>query len=287
MQVGIPSFQSSWLNRQSVGLTRSARPSQNVMPAASVKPAVAAVNQPTSVSVVQHRGYISATRVVMPANRASGPDRASEMSSQVRKQESSGDATRAASKEDKDSTAQKSGVVAGESPSREQKAALNSLQARDRDVRQHEAAHQAVGGRFAGAASFSFKRGSDGTLYAVGGEVPISVSAIPGEPLATIRKMRTVRAAALAPANPSAQDRSVAAQATQIMIQARANQATAARQQTADAADKPADSVEANSETSSRKQADSASAYADMARITAPMAMVVGQNAPQRVSAQA
>ncbi len=97
---------------------------------------------------------------------------------------------------------------------------LTDLKARDREVRAHEAAHQAVGGQYAGAMSFSYQRGPDGAQYAVGGEVPIDVAPVAGDPQATIEKMRVVRSAAMAPAQPSSQDRAVAAQAMQTMLQA-------------------------------------------------------------------
>lgn len=97
---------------------------------------------------------------------------------------------------------------------------LQALKARDREVRAHEAAHQSVGGQHAGAASYSYERGPDGAQYAVGGEVPIDIAAVANNPQATIDKMRVVQAAALAPAEPSSQDRQVAAKAMQIMLQA-------------------------------------------------------------------
>lgn len=97
---------------------------------------------------------------------------------------------------------------------------LTELKARDREVRAHEAAHQAVGGQYAGAVSYTYQRGPDGAQYAVGGEVSIDLSPVQGDPQATVDKMRIVRAAAMAPAEPSAQDRAVAAQAMQIMLQA-------------------------------------------------------------------
>jgi hypothetical protein len=103
---------------------------------------------------------------------------------------------------------------------------LEQLKARDREVRAHESAHQAVGGQYAGAISYTFQRGPDGAQYAVGGEVSISLTPVEGNPAATIEKMRTVRAAALAPAEPSSQDRAVAAEATQIMLQAQTQKAT-------------------------------------------------------------
>lgn len=100
--------------------------------------------------------------------------------------------------------------------------ALAKLKARDREVRAHEAAHQSVGGIHAGAASFTYQRGPDGVQYAVGGEVPIDLATVEGNPQATIEKMRTVQAAALAPAQPSSQDRAVAAEAARILLQAQA-----------------------------------------------------------------
>ena len=103
---------------------------------------------------------------------------------------------------------------------------LTELKARDREVRAHEAAHQAVGGQYAGAMSFTYQRGPDGAQYAVGGEVSIDLSPVQGDPQATIEKMRVVRAAAMAPAEPSGQDRAVAAQAMQIMLQAQSELAT-------------------------------------------------------------
>jgi len=100
---------------------------------------------------------------------------------------------------------------------------LTELKARDREVRAHEAAHQAVGGQYAGAISYVYQRGPDGAQYAVGGEVSIDTSVVEGDPQATIEKMRIVRSAALAPAEPSPQDRAVAAQAMQIMLQAQSD----------------------------------------------------------------
>ncbi|HLP09513.1 MAG TPA: putative metalloprotease CJM1_0395 family protein [Opitutaceae bacterium] len=101
-------------------------------------------------------------------------------------------------------------------------ATIAELKATDTAVRAHEAAHVMVGGSYVrGAADFSYTTGPDGKQYAVGGEVSIDTSA-EGDPQATIRKMATVRAAALAPADPSAQDRAVAAAAAQAMAAAQA-----------------------------------------------------------------
>jgi hypothetical protein len=101
---------------------------------------------------------------------------------------------------------------------------LQQLKNIDREVRAHELAHLAVGGRYVtSGASFKYQRGSDGRNYAVSGEVSIDTSEIPGDPQATLAKALVVLRAALAPANPSAQDRRVAAQATSTIQQARAD----------------------------------------------------------------
>lgn len=102
----------------------------------------------------------------------------------------------------------------------EQLAQIRELKARDQEVRQHEAAHKAAAGALAGAATFSYTRGPDGRMYATGGEVSIDTSTVPGDPQATINKMRTIHAAATAPIDPSSQDRRVAAQAMMQMMKA-------------------------------------------------------------------
>lgn len=121
--------------------------------------------------------------------------------------------------------------VTGQQLTPQQKEVVQKLQARDQEVRQHEAAHQAAGGSLAGAASFTYERGPNGVEYAIGGDVPIEIIQNPGNPQATIQHMEQVRAAALAPANPSAQDRSVAAEASQILLKAQAQLVKKANQQ--------------------------------------------------------
>jgi hypothetical protein len=97
---------------------------------------------------------------------------------------------------------------------------INELKLRDKEVRAHELTHAAVGGSVTGAPNYSFETGPDGQQYAVGGEVSVDLSTVAGNPSATIAKMQKVHAAALAPANPSAQDIKVAANAVQIILQA-------------------------------------------------------------------
>jgi hypothetical protein len=99
---------------------------------------------------------------------------------------------------------------------------IRQLSQRDNEVRAHEQAHSSVGGQYAGSAQYSYQRGPDGVNYAVGGEVPIDTGVINGDPRATLEKMQIVQRAALAPAEPSSQDRRVAALASQQASQARA-----------------------------------------------------------------
>ena len=118
----------------------------------------------------------------------------------------------------------------------QQQQQITELASRDREVRSHEQAHAAVGGSYAGAPTYSFKRGPDGQAYAVGGEVSIDVSPIPNDPAATLRKMEVVQQAALAPAEPSSQDLRVAAQAQVLAAQARSELAALQREEVAAAA---------------------------------------------------
>jgi hypothetical protein len=108
---------------------------------------------------------------------------------------------------------------------------IRKLAERDREVRAHEQAHQSVGGQYAGAASYTFERGPDGKNYAVGGEVSIDTGKIADDPQATLDKAETIRRAALAPAEPSSQDRRVAAQAVQMAVEARADIQQLAREE--------------------------------------------------------
>jgi hypothetical protein len=99
---------------------------------------------------------------------------------------------------------------------------LQHLRNIDRQVRAHEQAHVSAGGRYVtSGASFRYATGSDGRQYAVAGEVTIDTREIPGNPRATLIKAQTILRAALAPTNPSAQDRRVAAEAIATVQQVR------------------------------------------------------------------
>lgn len=109
----------------------------------------------------------------------------------------------------------------GKPLSEEERKQVAKLEKRDREVKAHEAAHEAsAGGNARGGASYEYEKGPDGKQYAIGGHVDIDVSPVQGNPSATLEKALTVQRAALAPADPSGADRAVAAAAAQMAAQA-------------------------------------------------------------------
>lgn len=117
-------------------------------------------------------------------------------------------------------------VASGKSGQTEdQRRQVEKLKETDRKVRAHEQAHIAAGGALVqGGASYTYDKGPDGRTYAVAGEVSIDVS--PGRsPEESLTKAQQIRAAAMAPADPSPQDRRVAAGAARLESSARAEQA--------------------------------------------------------------
>ena len=125
-----------------------------------------------------------------------------------------------------------SGAAAELTPEQQQQ--VSQLKQIDAKVRAHEQAHISVGADLVlGGPTFSYQTGPDNRRYAVSGEVSIDTSPA-RTPEETIPKAQHIRATALAPADPSPQDHSVAAQASQMEQQARQELAI---QQQADAAD--------------------------------------------------
>jgi hypothetical protein len=127
----------------------------------------------------------------------------------------------AKSRLESDKTARDSQTVDGKPLSGEEQKQVKDLEKRDREVKAHEAAHKAsAGGNAQGGASYEYASGPDGRQYAVGGHVDIDVSPVRGDPQATVQKAQSVQRAALAPSDPSGQDRAVAAAAAQMARQA-------------------------------------------------------------------
>jgi len=175
---------------------------------------------------------------------------------------------------------------------------VQALQRRDAEVRRHEQAHAAAGGAYAGAPQYQYTTGPDGRRYAIGGEVSIDAGAVRGNPEATIAKLRTVKRAALAPANPSPQDRRVAAQADLGIAQARielreerAEEARSRREETAEAKEGEVSDVAA---AGSEDGADGAPAQAGQAdgitgrsRVDAPAPDPAGFASARKATPQA
>ena len=135
--------------------------------------------------------------------------------------------------EQSESTPSASREAPGELTPEEQEE-VEGLRKRDAEVRAHENAHKAAAGRHArGGPTYEFERGPDGRRYAVGGEVSIDTSPVKNDPDATIQKMQQVRRAALAPAQPSPQDRLVASQASRTENAARSEKQREMREENA------------------------------------------------------
>lgn len=130
------------------------------------------------------------------------------------------------------------------SPAEEKQIA--ELNRRDAEVKAHERAHKATAGQYAGAVSYTFQVGPDGRRYAIGGEVSIDASPVSGDPQATIDKMTVVKAAALAPADPSTQDRRVASLASRAIQEARQELAALQSEERSEASER-SDSTEKRS----------------------------------------
>jgi len=180
-------------------------------------------------------------------------------------------------KKEQEAAAEKGGSVAdssrpqgknGEPLNDEEMQLISELQSRDTEVRAHEAAHVAASqGYSSGSASFEYQTGPDGKRYAVGGEVSIDTSS-ESTPEATIRKMQVVRSAALAPAQPSTQDRRVAAAASQRENAARQELAqqqqeatkqaaqSGSNEKTGDAGENEASETESTPESTERQAGD-------------------------------
>ncbi|MBQ7220932.1 MAG: hypothetical protein IJS28_08140 [Synergistaceae bacterium] len=102
----------------------------------------------------------------------------------------------------------------------EKEAQVRELEQTQREVIAHEAAHQAAAGQFGGGVSYTYTEGPDGKRYITGGEVPIKLKQ-GSTPEETLRNMQQVQRAANAPADPSGQDRQVAAKAAALAAKAR------------------------------------------------------------------
>lgn len=105
--------------------------------------------------------------------------------------------------------------------SQEEEAEVKELKQRDQEVRQHEQAHKSAGGQYTSGPTYEYTNGPDNKRYATGGEVQIDTSE-ESTPEKTIEKAKIIKRSATAPAEPSAQDRRVAAEADRMEEKAKA-----------------------------------------------------------------
>ncbi len=110
--------------------------------------------------------------------------------------------------------------VANQAQQDKVKQEVQELKVREQKVIAHEMAHKTAGGQYAGAVRYQYTTGPDRQSYIVGGEVSIDTSEA-HTPEETVQKMEQVKRAALAPADPSPQDYSVASTAERIEQKAR------------------------------------------------------------------
>lgn len=115
--------------------------------------------------------------------------------------------------------------------SEDEKRQVEELQQRDREVRSHEQAHAAAG---ATNVRYEFQVGPDGHAYAVGGSADIQIQSPSNDPDRKMSEASRMRAAALAPADPSAEDMAVAARASRIEAEARAEKIESEREEAED-----------------------------------------------------
>jgi len=124
-------------------------------------------------------------------------------------------------RDDAASEAESRGAEARSELTEEEEREVRELRARDREVRAHENAHKAAAGDLAaGGPVYEYETGPDGRRYAVGGSVDIRIRE-GRTPEESLRIALRAQRAALAPAQPSAQDRAVAADAAQRATRAR------------------------------------------------------------------
>lgn len=171
--------------------------------ALSYSQSIAADTQVPAASAVASQPATTGANATDKANSIQAPDKASSEQASRNAQASKGQAP-------------------GQALDESDQAELDSLKARDQEVRTHEQAHQSAAGSYSKGMHLSFEKGADGRSYAVDGEVQIDTSKVAGDPQATLTKAQTILKAALAPAQPSGQDKQVASEARQMITEARA-----------------------------------------------------------------
>lgn len=146
----------------------------------------------------------------------------------------------------------------GKDLSPEQEQEITQLKARDMEVKAHEQAHiAAAAGLSTSAPSFTYQTGPDGKKYAIGGEVSVSAPQT-NDPEENIRNAEALKRAALAPADPSSQDRAVAANADKIIA---ANREKLSEEKQQESSDKKSSNNAVSEAQNTNKDTNKASDY--------------------------
>jgi hypothetical protein len=104
----------------------------------------------------------------------------------------------------------------------QERAEVEALRKREREVRRSESAKLQQAKSLARGPVYSYEVGPDGNVYAVDGEVIFDMKEVPGDPQRTAEKMSETRLALMAVPNPGPEERRLASEAARKEAVARA-----------------------------------------------------------------
>ena len=160
-----------------------------------------------------------------------------------------GQETQTKGQESKPSSSQTPKGIDGQDLTEEEQQKVKEMKERDEEVRVHENAHKSAGGQYAAAPTYTYETGPDGKRYITDGEVSIDIGE-EKDPQATIEKMQVVKRAAMAPAEPSGQDRKVYQEANQKEAAARQELAEDKKEEAKEKQEKVKESLNGQSDKS-------------------------------------
>lgn len=160
-----------------------------------------------------------------------------------------GQETQTKGQESKPSSSQTPKGIDGQELTEEEQQKVKEMKERDEEVRVHENAHKSAGGQYAAAPTYTYETGPDGKRYITDGEVSIDIGE-EKDPQATIEKMQVVKRAAMAPTEPSGQDRKVYQEANQKEAAARQELAEDKKEEAKEKQEKVKESLNGQSDKS-------------------------------------
>ena len=160
-----------------------------------------------------------------------------------------GQETQTKGQESKPSSSQTPKGIDGQELTEEEQQKVKEMKERHEEVRVHENAHKSAGGQYAAAPTYTYETGPDGKRYITDGEVSIDIGE-EKDPQATIEKMQVVKRAAMAPAEPSGQDRKVYQEANQKEAAARQELAEDKKEEAKEKQEKAKESLNGQSDKS-------------------------------------